>query len=251
MFSAVDLGAVRVFTGSISDSLGWLESWLLRGQRGFVCFCEASLLSKVISDEKVRDCVAKAAMVFADGVALAALARIQGHKLGSRVPGPTFILAACEHGLSRGWRHFFYGGAPGVAKKLAEQLSTEFPGIIVAGTHSPPFRQLTSSEESDVRQMIEASRPDLLWVCLGSPKQELWCADHVGLLDVPIMLPVGAAFDFHSGHRPWAPAWVRCIGMEWLFRTFTGGLRTFFRNVRCVTVVAGILLRAAARRLTG
>ena len=102
-----------------------------------------------------------------------------------------------------------------------------------------------------MREQIESAGTDLLWVCLGSPKQELWVTEHLGRIKVPLMLAVGAAFDFHSGARPWAPAWVRKIGMEWLFRTLTGGRRTFFRNMRCVSVVGWMLAKAAIARMLG
>ena len=79
---------------------------------------------------------------------------------------------------------------------LANERARGDGGLVVAGTCSPPFRELTPDEELATREMIEAARPHLLWVCLGSPRQERWCAEHVGVVDVPLMLAVGAAFDF-------------------------------------------------------
>jgi len=145
----------------------------------------------------------------------------------------------------------FYGGAPGVAEKLVYNLAARFPGLNVVGAHSPPFRALNDAEEAEAKAMIEAARPHILWVGLGSPKQELWIAQHVGGIDVPVMLPVGAAFDFHAGTRPWAPAWMRRLGLEWIFRTVSGGPRTFRRNLGCVTVMAWALVRALLGRLAG
>ena len=131
------------------------------------------------------------------------------------------------------------------------ELTRRFPGIQIAGAYAPPFRPLTDAEEAEVKSRIETGKPHLLWIGLGGPKQEFWCAQHLGKFDVPVMLAVGAAFDFISGNRPWAPVWIRRIGMEWLYRAFTGGWRTFFRNLRCVSMVAIKLMTeylAAERR---
>ncbi|HOX59462.1 MAG TPA: WecB/TagA/CpsF family glycosyltransferase [Candidatus Paceibacterota bacterium] len=245
----VNLGPLAIASANFQSALEYTGALIKDGGSHYFCFCEASLLSNVVRDERVRDCVGEAAAVFPDGVALTVLARLQGHRLPERIPGPSFLLAAAEYGLSRGWRHFFYGGSPGVAQRLAERLTSRYPGLLVAGTHSPPFRELTQQEQLEIKSMIDSSGAHLLWVCLGSPKQELWAAEQVGRIKVPVILPVGAAFDFHSGHRPWAPPWVRAIGMEWLFRTITGGRRTFLRNLRCVTVIAGLLFKVALRRL--
>ncbi len=247
--NTVDLGVVRVADTTRQEALSLLESAVRDGGRSYFCFCEASLLSNVLHRVDVADAVNASTATFPDGVAVMMLARLRGHRLTERIPGPSFLPLACEHGVSRGWRHFFYGGAPGVAEKLAVELTRRYPGMKVAGTHSPPFRELTESEEAEVARMVRGA--DLMWVALGSPKQERWVAEHRGKLDVPVMLAVGAAFDFHSGARPWAPAWVRRMGMEWAFRMFTGGGRTFRRNVRCVSIVAWHLTKESARRLVG
>jgi N-acetylglucosaminyldiphosphoundecaprenol N-acetyl-beta-D-mannosaminyltransferase len=184
--------------------------------------------------------------VFADGIAPAMLAALRGAPLPGRVSGPSFLPAAMAHGVSLGWRHFLYGGASGVADRLAERLREQHPGLNICGTCSPPFRPSTDQEERALEQTIRATRPDVLWVALGSPGQELWVGRHAARLPVPVMLPVGAAFDFHSGARPWAPAWVRQLGLEWAFRMMTGGRRTLARNSRCVPSVAGMLAQATA-----
>jgi len=245
----VTLASVRVNDTDLHGALDWVEQHLRDGRPGYACFCEASLLSNVPCNAEVAQALERADAVFADGIALMMLARLAGHPLPGRVPGPSFLPAACECGLARGWRHFFYGGAPGVAERLAERLRERYAGLCVVGAYSPPFRALTDAEEVEVKRRIEASGAHLLWVCLGSPKQELWVAEHLGKINVPLMLPVGAAFDFHSGNRPWAPVWLRKLGLEWAYRTCTGGRRTFARNLRCVTVVAGILAKAALRRV--
>jgi N-acetylglucosaminyldiphosphoundecaprenol N-acetyl-beta-D-mannosaminyltransferase len=241
----IEIGPTSLTVATMQTSLEFTDSLLQDHGNHFFCFCEASLLSSLILDPELARELRAADALFPDGIALLTLARLQGRALPERITGPSFLLAACQYGVSRGWRHFFYGGGPGVAEALAARLRRDYPGIIITGTCAPPFRPLTESEESVTKDMIESARPDLLWVCLGSPKQEYWCARHVGHLDVPLMLPVGAAFDFHSGNRPWAPAWLRKIGMEWAFRSITGGKRTLFRNLRCVSIVGAYLAKAA------
>lgn len=245
----LDLGLLELNHCSIDEALAVAEILIFKNRNDFFCFCEASLLSNIILSSVVRDKVRKAVAIFPDGIALILLARIMGYKYLNRVPGPSFFLAACEYGVSRGWRHFLYGGAPGVAEKLSSGLNQRFPGIKIVGTHTPPFRQLSEDEELEIKGTIEAANPHLLWVCLGSPKQELWCADHVGRINVPLMLPVGAAFDFHSGKRPWAPAWIRKIGMEWIFRSLAEGRKTLFRNLKCVSIVGFYLVKTAVVRV--
>ena len=244
----IDLGLFKLNSGSMADALCLTESLLHRSDTHYYCFCEASLLSNIVIDERIRNCANGATAVFPDGVALIALASIHRCRLSGRVPGPTFFLEACRYGISRGWRHFLYGGAPGVAENLGRALTTQFPGIAIVGTHSPPFRTLTSEEQIAEKRLIEDAKPDLLWVCLGSPKQEMWCAENVRRINVPLMLPVGAAFDFHAGSRPWAPVLIRKIGMEWAFRALTGGWRVFFRNIRCVLIVGLYLVWQVLKR---
>jgi N-acetylglucosaminyldiphosphoundecaprenol N-acetyl-beta-D-mannosaminyltransferase len=140
---------------------------------------------------------------------------------GVRVPrfnGPILQLLASEYGVPRGWRHFFYGGKPGVADKLADKLKEKYPGLIVCGTYCPPFGDMSAEEDAKVVETINEAKPDIVWVGLSVPAKERWVSAHLGRLNVPWIIGVGAAFDYHSGAIPWAPAPIRAIGMEWLFR---------------------------------
>ncbi len=147
---------------------------------------------------------------------------VAGLAWGKRVPrlnGPILMLKACEFGQQHNWKHFFYGGAEGVADQMVENLQRLYPKMISVGTYCPPFRALSAREEADVMTMIRNAEPDIVWVGLGLLKQECWIAEHIDAADVPWMVGVGAAFDYHAGTVPWAPKWVQAIGMEWLFRT--------------------------------
>jgi N-acetylglucosaminyldiphosphoundecaprenol N-acetyl-beta-D-mannosaminyltransferase len=124
----------------------------------------------------------------------------------------------CRETAKKGCRHFFYGGAPGVAKDLAERFAARFPGMIVAGTYSPPFRALTRKEDCEIIEAIERAQADIVWVGLSTPKQERWMSEHRERLNVPVLVGVGAAFDFHTGRIAQAPEWMQESGLEWLFR---------------------------------
>jgi N-acetylglucosaminyldiphosphoundecaprenol N-acetyl-beta-D-mannosaminyltransferase len=152
-----------------------------------------------------------------DGMPLVLLARWRGVK-AERVCGPDFMPELVRRGVPLGRSHFFFGGAPGVPEELARRLGEAYPGLRVAGTMSPPFRDLTAEEEASVEAEINAAKPDYVWVGLGAPKQDLWVAEHRARLDATALLAVGAAFDFHSGRRRRAPRWMQRTGTEWLFR---------------------------------
>ena len=152
-----------------------------------------------------------------DGVGVIAAGVFWGLKV-PRYNGPILQLDCTERGISEGWRHFFYGGKDGVADLMATKLKVKYPDLKVVGTYCPPFRALTPEEDERVVQMINESRPDFVWVGLGLLKQEAWIAEHLGRIKAPWMVGVGAAFDYHSGAIPWAPAPVRALGLEWLFR---------------------------------
>ena len=147
---------------------------------------------------------------------------IAGLFWGMKVPrrnGPILMLKACEYGIDKNWRHYFYGGKEGVADKLKHMLMEEYPGLNVVGTYCPPFGQLSEQEKQAVIEDINKKKPDIIWVGLGLVKQEAWIAEFLKEVDVPWMVGVGAAFDYHTGEVPWAPKWVQAIGMEWLYRT--------------------------------
>jgi N-acetylglucosaminyldiphosphoundecaprenol N-acetyl-beta-D-mannosaminyltransferase len=146
------------------------------------------------------------------------LLRLQGFHDVERVYGPDLMLEACRFGLPRGWNHFFYGGAPGVADRLAASLSDRYPDLQVAGTFTPPFRSLTGAEDREIIERINASGAELVWIGLSSPKQEVWMSEHKGKINAPLMIGVGAAFDFLSRRKRQAPQWMQRAGLEWLFR---------------------------------
>lgn len=231
----VDIGRFELAAINQDEAIEHVDKLIKAGEPNFICFCEANLFYHARRNDEVASALRQANAVFADGTSLLKLAGIYGHRLPGRVTGPGFFLRACEEGVTRNWKHFFMGGAEGVADTLAQKMTEQFDGIQIAGTCCPPFRELSAEENQAIISTINDSGADLLWVAFGGPKQELWMAENLNLLKVPVSLGVGAAFDFHSGNRAWAPGWIRFIGMEWAFRMLTGGFSTARRNIRCVS----------------
>jgi len=152
-----------------------------------------------------------------DGVGVIAAGLAWGYRI-RRLNGPILQLESSRFGLSRGWRHFFYGGKEGVAEEMAARLQAALPGLVVCGTYCPPFRELSPNEDEAIVRRINEARPDIVWVGLGLLKQERWISAHLARVNAPWMVGVGAAFDYHSGAVPWAPEILRRLGLEWVFR---------------------------------
>jgi N-acetylglucosaminyldiphosphoundecaprenol N-acetyl-beta-D-mannosaminyltransferase len=119
-----------------------------------------------------------------------------------------------------------------------------FPGVEIVGSYSPPFRTLTDEEDKSVVQRINASGADIVWVGLSTPKQERWMAGHLGKINAPVMVGVGAAFDFLSGRKPQAPRWIQRSGFEWLFRLMTEPHRLWRRYSRYPVFPILVLMQA-------
>ena len=198
-------------------------------------------------DEKMMQATQSAGLVLPDGAGIILAANILGYKNLGRITGPNLMLKLCDWGREKGLRHFFYGGAEGVADKLASRLTEMYPGMEVAGTYCPPFRTLSEDEDQDIVDMINATNADIIWVGLGAPKQEKWMADHVGRLKATAMVGVGAAFDFHSGNVKWAPGIIRKLGLEWAWRLVENPKRMWRRNIDSPIFLAKVIAQRIKR----
>ena len=214
----VNILGVGVSAINMEQALEVIEGWIERGERHYVCVTNMHGVMESWRDEGLRRIHNSSGLTTPDGMPLVWLSRLKGFRWVDRVCGPDLLLALCERFITKGYKHFFYGGAPGVPERLAERLVVRFPGLKVVGTFSPPLSALTPEEDEDVVRMINEASPDILRVGLGAPKQERWMAEHRDRLQVPVMIGVGAAFDFHSGVKRQAPRWMQRAGLEWLFR---------------------------------
>lgn len=209
--------AIRVSAIQIPDVIARMKHWI-RGCRvvHYITVTGMTGVMEARRDFHYRGILNAADLVVPDGMPLIWLGRWHGYPLARRVYGPELMDVFCRDTGDQ-FKHFFYGGAPGVPELLAETLHRRH-GIRVAGTCSPPYRPLTSNEDAEVVALIEKTAPDVLWVGLGTPNQENWMYEHRERLTVPVMLGVGAAFDFHTGRLRQAPHWMREHGLEWFFR---------------------------------
>jgi N-acetylglucosaminyldiphosphoundecaprenol N-acetyl-beta-D-mannosaminyltransferase len=239
----VHIGGAPIASISKLALMQYVENRINVKKQGYVCFCEAHLCVRATYEKDIRKLLTGATLVLPDGVAMSLGSKLLGKPVPERLPGPTVMLDVCQYGMDKNFRHYFYGGAEGAGERLIENLLARFPGLQVAGVYCPPFRSLTEDEDQQVIDMINESRPDIVWVGLGAPKQEKWMFEHQGKIDAPVMMGVGAAFDFHSGTRKWAPAWIRKIGCEWIYRMFTGGKRVFWRNVKHESLFVCLIMK--------
>jgi N-acetylglucosaminyldiphosphoundecaprenol N-acetyl-beta-D-mannosaminyltransferase len=216
----------------IPDVIVQMRQWIAR-REGYHYIAVAGMHGIIETRHRAefRQAVADADLVVADGMPVIWLGRLRGHSLSRRVYGPELMLRFCEETALGGCRHYLLGGAPGVPEQLAVSLGGSCPGITIVGMHSPPFRPATPEEDGAMIETINRAAPDVLWVGLGTPKQEMWMHQHRGKLRVPVMIGVGAAFDFLSSRKRQAPLWIRERGLEWLFRLVQEPQRLWKRYV--------------------
>lgn len=229
MSSSFQILGVRIDAVEMPDAVARVRSWIDRrdGRTRFVAVTAMHGIAEARRNAAFRQIVNSADLAVPDGMPLIWFARLRGHALKERVCGPELVEAFCR-ATGSAYRHFFYGGVPGVAEQLAAALHARH-GIVVAGTYCPPFRSLSETEENELIALIEKVSPDLIWVGLSSPKQEQWMYEHRDKLNVPGMLGVGAAFDMNSGKTQRAPMWMRKCCIEWLYRLLSEPRRLWKR----------------------
>jgi N-acetylglucosaminyldiphosphoundecaprenol N-acetyl-beta-D-mannosaminyltransferase len=200
-----------------------------------------------VRDSRHRTYILHANLSLCDGIGVVIAGRVHGIHI-PRFNGPVLMEQCCAYGLYRGWRHYFYGGKPGVVPALIDRFRARFPAIKIAGWYSPPFRAAGELESATVLEDIQRSEPDIVWVGLGLLKQERWITDHIGRLLAPWFVGVGAAFDFHAGTACWAPSWVQRAGFEWLYRLLHEP-RMLIRNVRSFVFMGQAIVQGTACRI--
>lgn len=213
----ISLLGVGVHAVDLDFTLEKIDAQIKRRNKGNIFLAPAHNLMACRANPGLRTIFNHSTLTVPDGMGTVWFLRLLGHSAG-RVYGPDLLLAACKRGLGSGWRHYFLGGASEVAERLVGRLQAGFPGLQIAGVFSPPFRKMDENEVRNMVNEINKSRADIVWVGLGSPKQEFWMAEFRERLHAPVLVGVGAAFDFLSGAKPQAPRWMQRAGFEWLFR---------------------------------
>ena len=224
----INVLGVAVSAINMDQALDEIAEWVATCERSYVCVCNVHGVMDCQRFDDLRQIFNSAGLVTPDGMPLVWLGRANYPHV-SRVYGPDLMLAEFARSLSTGHRHYLYGGMNGTGDRLAAAMRTRFPGIKIVGVLEPPFAPLDDLVSKETAAVINAAGPDVVWVGIGLPKQERWVASMRPLLDAPVLIPVGAAFDFHSGAVRQAPRWMRRSGLEWLFRLVTDPRRLWRR----------------------
>ncbi|MFI5010637.1 MAG: WecB/TagA/CpsF family glycosyltransferase [Solirubrobacterales bacterium] len=213
--------------------LDWMEAMVAAGARGYLTAAAVNLVMSAREEPETMAAVLGATLAVPDGMPLVWALRALGHRRATRVYGPDLMLGFCARAAAAGTPMYLYGGRDEAALELlTTRLRERFPGLRIAGGHSPPFRELTPSEEQRVVADIDGSGAQVVWVGTGQPKQERWMHRMRPLLRAPLLVGVGAAFDFHAGLVPQAPRWMQRAGLEWSYRLAREPRRLWRRYAR-------------------
>lgn len=209
---------VGVHAIDLPSAAGVIECAVREGRKGYVCLTGVHGVMEAQRDPQFRDILNQALLVAPDGTPTVWIGRMQGYATMKRVFGPDLMLEVCRRSAGTGIRHFLYGGNPGIAPELAECLRRRFAGITIVGTFTPPFRPLDRTEQRALERQLQATRPNIVWVGISTPKQEKFMADNFRRFPCNVMIGVGAAFDIHTGHVKDAPPWIKAAGLQWAHR---------------------------------
>ncbi len=243
-----DVLGVKVSVLNLDRAESVITDMISRRKKGYVCVAPVSMVMDCQEDPVYRQIVNSADLVTPDGMPIAWLGRCAGHKEVRRTYGPDLMEQLCDHGRAKGFKHFFYGATPEICDKLELSLKARFPGLNVVGKFAPPFMRQAERLSVDLLRQINGAAPDIIWVGLGAPKQDYWNVLNRSALEAPVLIGIGAAFDFLSGVKPQAPRWVQSLGLEWLFRLCSEPRRLWRRYLIGNTHFLWLLFLSALRK---
>jgi N-acetylglucosaminyldiphosphoundecaprenol N-acetyl-beta-D-mannosaminyltransferase len=213
--------------------IDWMEALIEANGRAYVTAAAVNLVMSAREDPEARAALLGATLAVPDGQPLVWALHALGHPAATRVYGPDLMAHYCARAAQSGTPMYLYGGrTPEALALLRQRLEQRFPGIAIVGGYSPPFRALSADEEERVIADINASGAQVVWVGTGQPKQEKWMLHMRPRLSPPLLIGVGAAFDFHAGLVSQAPPWMGRNGLEWLYRLSREPRRLWPRYVR-------------------
>ena len=214
-------------------TLDWIDAMVAARRRGYVCVCNVHTVMASQEDPELRTALLSSSLNVPDGQPLVWALNALGHSLRDRVYGPELMARAFARARSSGHRFYLYGGRDQEALvQLGVSLRERFPDAIVVGGCAPPFRPLTVEEREAIVDEINESGADVVWVGIGVPKQEKWMMALRPYLEAPVLIGVGAAFDFHAGLVPQAPPLLQKAGLEWAYRLAQEPRRLWRRYLR-------------------
>jgi len=226
---SISICGMRINMIQIPEVVQTMEDWIIHKRLGnYIVVSNAYDVVIGRNSIEVKKAANNSSFSVPDGISMVILSRLYGHKLKRRVYGPDLMLEFFKVAEKRGYTNFFYGSTLQTLEALVNNLKKRFPSLSVVGIYAPPFRNNIEIDEKEI-EIINNASPDVLWVGLGCPKQQLWMYKHKDKLKVPVMVGVGAAFDFLAGTKPQAPRWIRDNGFEWLFRLISEPKRLWRR----------------------
>jgi N-acetylglucosaminyldiphosphoundecaprenol N-acetyl-beta-D-mannosaminyltransferase len=234
------------------SALDLIDQHVARRRLGYVCVANVHTVMAAAEDPELRYALSGSIINVPDGMPLVWALKALGHRLGDRVYGPELMWRSCARAAATGTRIYLYGGRDQPAlTQLIANLRGHHPGLQIVGGFSPPHRPLTGGEREAILTEINRAAPDIVWVGIGVPKQEKWMAEMRPHLEASVLIGVGAAFDFHAGLVPQAPARLQRAGLEWAYRLVHEPRRLWRRylryNPRFVAAFAAQLVRDRAR----
>jgi N-acetylglucosaminyldiphosphoundecaprenol N-acetyl-beta-D-mannosaminyltransferase len=225
---------VAVDAVNMEEALKQVSALLQSPRKGYVCVAGVHGVMEAQRDTQLMQIYSRSAMTIPDGMPLAWVGRMQGHKGMQRVAGPDLMIEIFRRSQFAHVTHFFYGGREGIANELRERLEQQFPWVRIVGAYTPPFRSLSDAEESEMIASIAVLKPDIIWVGIGCPKQEIFMARYLPYLETKLMFGVGAAFDFHTGRIRDCAGWIKQAGLQWLHRLLQDPKRLWWRYLRTI-----------------
>ncbi len=229
----VDVVGVPLAVIDYERTLRWIDAMVAERGRGYVCVCNVHTVMASQEDRELHAALMGSSLNVPDGQPLVWAMNALGQSLRDRVYGPELMARACAHAAGTGQRFYLYGGRDqGSLMHLGMSLRRRYPGINIVGGYAPPFRRLTDEERAAVAENINESEADVVWVGIGVPKQEKWMAALRPYLDAPVLVGVGAAFDFLAGLVPQAPPMLQKAGLEWAYRLGQEPRRLWRRYLR-------------------
>jgi len=214
---------VGIETITYNDMIGRIDGWLenKKGRSHHIACLNAFCVALTLSNKRLRNIYNRSDIAGPDGMPFVYWIRRFSKKKCDRFAAPDIALYLANISIDKGYTFYLYGGAPDVLDKMNDFLKNKFPHIKIVGSYSPPFRELSDSEDEEICAEINKLQPDILLVGLGTPKQDYWIDEHLDKIKGSVFIASGATFDFFGGRIKMAPNWVRVSGFEWLYRLFS------------------------------
>jgi N-acetylglucosaminyldiphosphoundecaprenol N-acetyl-beta-D-mannosaminyltransferase len=224
-----DVLGSRISALTLDRTVGLIRNRIANRAPGYICVCNVNDVVEALKSPELQATINEAWLATPDGMPLVWWGKRAGFPHMERVYGPDLLRAVITNPRHAETTHFFYGASPAVVDKMIEGAKRINETVKIVGKICPPFRSLTAQEETEFAEAINSADPDIVWVGLGCPKQNLWMAKNRSRLRAPVLIGVGAAFDFLAGVKSQAPGWMQRNGLEWLFRLVTEPRRLWKR----------------------